>query len=284
MKQLIINADDFGLHEAVNQGIIAGYRQGCITSTSLMPGGQAFDQAVSLAKQNPGLRVGVHLTLVADKPVIDPGEIPSLVDRKGKFIEQYPQFILSYVSGKICDAEIRRELFAQVQKAVATGIPITHLDSHQHLHVLPGILSIVIDIAKQFNIRAIRIPDEPYFFLGGYPFTAFRIAGRCGLTFLARMARRKIIRQGFAVPDHFYGMLAGGNMREKYLHNIITQLPDGNSEIMMHPGDNNNILKRVYTWGYSWQEELAAVKSMDTKKRLEEKRVNLISFKELTYG
>ncbi|MEN6564692.1 MAG: ChbG/HpnK family deacetylase [Veillonellales bacterium] len=284
MKQLIINADDFGLHEAVNRGIIAGYTQGCITSTSLIPGGQAFEQAVSLAKQNPGLGVGVHLTLVADRPVTDPGQIPSLVDSEGRFIEKYPQFILCYLLGKVCDAEIRLELFAQVRKAAAAGIPITHLDSHQHLHVLPGILRIVIDLAKEFNIRAIRIPDESYFFLGGYPFTAFRLIGRSGLTFLARMARKKIIRQGIAAPDHFYGMLAGGNMREEYLQNIIAQLPNETSEIMMHPGYDNNILRQAYSWNYRWQEELAAVKSLQTKQRLEEKRVNLISFKELAHG
>jgi hopanoid biosynthesis associated protein HpnK len=284
LRQLIINADDFGLHKTINTGIIEGFQSGCITSTSIMPGGKAFEHAVSLACDNPGLGIGVHLTLVTECPISDLSQVKTLVDSNGYFPAQYPQFLWRYLLGQVCMKEIRLELEAQVQKVAATGIRITHLDSHQHMHIVPGILPIVVDIAKQFDIKAIRIPDEPYLFRGEFPFSLFRTIARSGLTFLARMARYHVKKQGLAVADYFFGMLAGGNMREQFLQNIITSLPDGISEVMMHPASNDKTLKDLYTWDYHWEAELAAVTSVSIRRCIEEKKVALISFRELGHG
>lgn len=281
MKKLIINADDFGIHESVNNAVIQGYRQGCLTSTSLMPSGRAFNEAILFAAKNPGLGVGIHLTLVAEAPVSNPDHIPSLVDNTGYFAPQYPQFLVRYIMGKISRDEIRRELFAQVQKVVSTGLKISHIDSHQHLHIFPGILDIVIEIAKAYNIKAIRIPDEPYFFWGGYPFSPFRAIARAGLTFLARIARYKSIKNGIAAPHHFFGMLAGGNMKEEYLANILDQLPDGVSEIMVHPGSDATALQETYQWHYHWEQELFALTSDRIGNLLKTRDIHLVSFGEL---
>lgn len=283
MKKLIINADDFGLHECINLGIIEGHVRGCITSTSIMPGGAAFEHAITLLKSHPRLGVGVHLTLVGEKPVADPSQVSSLIDDNGKFPHQYPQFLLRYISGKVSSEDIRRELTAQVAKVFDAGIKVTHIDSHQHLHIMPGIMPIVLDIAKEFSIKAIRIPDEPYLFLGGYPFKFFRIAARCGLTFLSRLARLKT-NSLLASPQYFFGMLAGGNMREEYLTNIINTLPDGVSEIMMHPGLYSDSLSEEYNWGYHWQDELSAVMSRRVLKLVEKNKISLVSFGELANG
>lgn len=283
MKKLIINADDFGSHELINLGIIEGYVTGCITSTSIMSGGKAFEHAAALLENHPQLGVGVHLTLVSENPVADPSKIASLIDGDGRFPRQYPQFLVRYLSGQIRKEDIHRELTAQVAKAFEAGIRITHLDSHQHLHVLPGIMPIVLDIAREFNIRAIRIPDESYGFLGGYPFKLFRVIARGGLTFLARFARMRT--QGLiASPQHFFGMLAGGNMREEYLANIIHSLPAGVSEIMMHPGLHSNVLNETYNWGYHWQDELSAVTSESVLHLIKKNNISLVSFGELAHG
>lgn len=284
MKKLIINADDFGLHRTVNEAVIVGYKNGCLTSTSIIPSGKAFDEAVQLAVKNPGLGIGVHLTLVAEAPVCDPDSIPSLVSKDGLFHRHYPQFFVKYFLGKINLDEVRRELMAQVDKVIKTGLPITHIDSHQHLHIIPGILDIVIDIAKTYRIRAVRIPDEPYFFIGGYPFSFFRIVARAGLTFLARLARVKVKKNGLAVPGHFFGMLAGGNLQEKYLYNIINQMPEGVSEIMMHPAVDSKVLQNIYKWHYNWENELKALTSNNIAKLIESKKIRLVSFGELTNG
>ncbi|MCE5287410.1 MAG: ChbG/HpnK family deacetylase [Pelosinus sp.] len=284
MRGLIINADDFGLHRVVNAGIIEGYQRGCITSTSLMPGGRAFDEAVALSRANPGLGVGVHLTLVSEKPVSNIAMIPSLVNKNGYMEENYIKFLLKFIKGEICLKEVETELTAQVEKAVATGLPLTHLDSHQHLHVVPGIIDIVIRLAKRFEIKAIRIPDEPYFFFGGYKFQPVRAIARCGLTFLARLARQKAAREGLITPKHFFGMLAGGNMQERFLYNIIRAVPEGICEIMMHPSLETQTVNSLYNWDLHGQDELAAATSAVIRKEITERRIELLSFGELVYG
>lgn len=284
MIQLIVNADDFGLHPAVNQAIIAGHTAGCIASTSLMPGAPAFEDARRLIAGHPRLGVGVHLTLVGEKPVTDPLELPSLTNAEGRFPAQYPQFLRRFLRGGISLTEVRIELTAQVKKAVGSGIAITHLDSHQHLHVLPGIIDIVLDIAAEYGITALRIPAEPLLFTGGYSWTIGRLLGRSGLTSLAKMAARKAKRRGLVVPDHFFGMLAGGNMQEEYLLNIIDRLPSGVSEIMVHPGNDDVALSAASGWALHWQEELAAVTSPKVLARLVERQVSLVSYRELKHG
>lgn len=284
MKYLIINADDFGLHETVNLGIIRGFTSGFITSTTIMANGKAFEHAVTLANAHPQLGIGVHLTLVGEKPVCQPDIVTSLVDKQGCLAPQYPEFLLGYMRGRIHLSDIRRELTAQVQKVADSGIHITHLDSHQHMHIVPGIINITIDIAKEFGIKSVRIPAEPYFFLGGYPGTPMRVIARCGLTCLAQLARKKFRKGELAMPQNFFGMLAGGNMREEFLLNIIDTLPDGISEIMMHPGTNNEELNNSYSWNYHGQEELAAVTSDNLRRRLTDKKITLLSFKDLAYG
>lgn len=281
VKKLIINADDFGLHETINSGIIQGHTAGFVTSTTIMANGNAFQHAVEFATANKELAIGVHLTLVGAKPVCEPEQVKSLVDTEGDLASQYPQFLLRYIKGQIALADIDQELRAQVQKVADTGIQITHLDSHQHMHIVPGIIEITMDIAKEFGIKAVRIPAEPYFFQGGYPSSLVRFIARGGLTFLSQLAAGKIRKNKLAMPEHFFGMLAGGNMREEYLLNIVESLPDGVSEIMMHPGSNNQIVNTIYNWNLHGQEELAAVTSNNLRNLLAAKKIKLISFRDL---
>lgn len=283
-RQLIVNADDFGLHPLVNAGILEGHQHGCISSTSLMASGGAFLEAVSLAKQTPTLGVGIHLTLVgAERTVCLPESVPTLVNEQGELAKSYGQFLPRYVSGHIRLTEIRRELTAQIEKVLKTGLTITHLDSHQHMHVVPGIDDIVIELAKNYHISAVRIPAEPYFFVGGFPGTLPRFIGRGGLTFLAKKARRKFERAGLRTTDQFYGMLAGGTMFPEYFSKIISKLPVGSSEIMVHPGKESQVLSAHYPWCYHWQDELTAVMQPAVKEEMLRQSIELISFKELSY-
>lgn len=282
MKRLIINADDFGLHPAVNEGIIRGHLTGCLTSTSLMAVGEAFVDAVALLGRAPDLGVGIHLTLnMGEKPVSDPVLISTIVNQEGWFLARYPEFIQRLVRGQVQLSEVRRELAAQIGKITAQGIKISHIDSHQHLHVLPGVIDVVIELAKEFGIRAIRIPGERYFFTGGYPVKLSRITGRGGLTFLAGLARRKVRQNKISAPDYFFGLLAGGNLEEKYLLNIIHTLPDGVSEVMLHPAADARQMSSRYDWQYNWEGELAAVTADVVKAAVTGENINLISFNDL---
>ncbi|VBB09410.1 glycoside hydrolase/deacetylase beta/alpha-barrel [Lucifera butyrica] len=281
MKKLIVNADDFGRHVSINKAILQGHASGCITSASLMPGGAAFADAVEKAAGCPSLGVGVHLTLIGEKPVLCPSQIPSLVDGEGRLVSQYPQFLARFLRGCINLSEVRAELTAQMDKVAALGIAITHVDSHQHLHVLPGITDIVLDIAAACNVKALRIPAVPLYFTGGYPYRFSQLLGRSGLTVLAKLANCKAKSRGFKMPDHFFGIVAGGGVREECLLDIVRNLPDGVSEIMVHPGDNDYVLSADTGWSHSFQAELAAVSSPQVSRLLKEQKIVLASFRDL---
>lgn len=277
MKKLIVNADDFGLHESINDGIVEANVAGCVTSASLMAGGAAFEHAVQLAKRHARLGVGAHLTLVGAHPVAR-GDVHTLLTETGTFFPSYGQFIKQYLLGRIAKAHIEYELRCQMQKIVKAGVSITHIDSHQHLHVLPGMPDIIARLAREFNIRKIRIPAEPIRFWGRSPASASRHLARGCLTACAVAARRVYNRQGFASPQYFFGMLNGGDMSQAALLHIINSLPHGIAEIMVHPGANTQELRQAFPWGYHWQAELAALKSSTVLEKLQKEDIALVNF------
>ena len=279
MKKLIVNADDFGLHEEINKGIIQGHREGFITSTSLMTSAPAFEDAVALAQGENHLGIGVHLTLVGGvRPVLPVAEVRTLVDAQGLFLPSYVEFAKRYYTGGVSSLELEKELRAQIERALATGLCITHLDSHQHTHVLPGLNRLVLQLGNEYNIKRMRIPYEKIFFNGGFKAGVGRIIGRDGLSFCAALAGVQAARQGYSYPDYFFGMLAGGNLNPRLVGNIIKALPEGVSEIMTHPGQNAAVLGRLFTWHYHWEEELAAYLDPANKELLQAKRIELINF------
>ncbi len=285
MKYLIINADDFGLHEYINAGIARGFKEGCITSTSLMCSAPAFDNAVELAKENHELGIGIHLTLVGGvKPLLPPEKITSLLDENGVFSSDYLQFIKKFAFGKVDRNEIKAELSAQIERGLSTGLTITHFDSHQHLHVLPGLIDIVIELCKKYGIDKVRVPSENITWMGGYSAGVGRIIGRLGLSICSELARRKLKNAGIIFPDHFFGMLAGGNLNDTLVETIIDNLPDGYNEIMTHPGLHGDELANLYRWGYHWEDELSAFVTKQNIEKIKSKGISLINFGGLNYA
>ena len=279
MKQLIVNADDFGLHPLINAGIIKGHQEGFITSTSLMPSAPCWQEAVRLAKENPRLGIGVHLTLVGGVPSVLPKEqVSSLLDDDGLFLPDYVAFAKRYYSGAVKKAELEAELRAQLERALSCGVNITHIDSHQHTHVLPGINSLVLKLSNEYNIIRVRIPKEGYLFTGGFQTGIGRLIGRSGLSFCADMAALRADSLGLRHPQHFYGMLAGGHLNAQLIANILRQLPEGVSEIMTHPGMDSAALGKAFSWKYHWREELDAYLDAGNKALLKELGIEPVSF------
>ena len=281
MKRLIVNADDFGLHPAVNRAIIKGYEEGSIRSTSLIASGRAAEEAAALARSRPGLGVGVHLTLVAERPVLPPAKIPSLIGSEGMLLPDHVAFIKRYISGGISMTELRAECEAQIERTRALGVEPTHLDSHQHLHVLPGVAALVATIAVEHGFKKVRFPGEAFRFTGSCGASFGRYIAKCGLTACARFARPIFHRAGLSSPDAFFGMLTGGRLLTRNLMTILRSLPEGVSEIMIHPGDDNAALGALYAWGYHWEEELASATSEEAMQYIGERSIRLISYKEL---
>ena len=156
--RLIVHADDFGMSEAVNLGILEAHERGIVTSTSIMATAPAFEHAVAVAKSRPSLDVGVHLTLTEQRPLIGAEAGASLVGPDGRFAPHLVQFAVRYLRGKVSLAEVRAELDAQIRRVRDAGIAVSHLDGHQHVHVLPGIAAIVADLAAAHGITAVRYP------------------------------------------------------------------------------------------------------------------------------
>lgn len=279
MKQLIVNADDFGLHPLINAGIIKGHQEGFITSTSLMPSAPCWQEAVRLAKENPRLGIGVHLTLVGGVPSVLPKEkVSSLLDDDGLFLPDYVAFAKRYYSGAVKRSELEAELRAQLERALSCGVNITHIDSHQHTHVLPGINSLVLKLSNEYNIIRVRIPKEGYLFTGGFQTGVGRLIGRSGLSFCADLAALRADSLGLRHPQHFYGMLAGGHLNAQLIANILRQLPEGVSEIMTHPGLDSAALGKAFSWQYHWREELDAYLDAGNKALLKELAIEPVSF------
>ena len=210
MKQLIVNADDFGRHPLVNQAVAQAVDQGGLLSASIMAGKEYFAEAAAIAKERPQLGIGVHLTLVDGKPVLPPQQIPSLVTADGLFFPDHGVFVKRFVQGKISREDIGRELAAQMDRVFAAGLLPTHIDSHQHMHMLPGIFPLALKLAAERGIKRVRISRGIY----GNPFTPWPglgdLAGKFGLEVLACRNKRLAQKRGFACPDNFVGQVAGG--------------------------------------------------------------------------
>ena len=280
LRYIIINADDFGRHAEINRAVEEGLVHGCLRSATVMPGGAAFAGAIDIARRHEELGLGVHFTLVDGHPILPPEEIPSLVGSEGDFLPDHTALLKRYLKGSINLEEVRRELAAQLQKVEATGIPISHVDSHQHMHTLPGIIDIVLDLAARAGIRAVRTPRTPLFAgaFGGLG----QLVGRLGLSTLARLAACKAHRRGLLTPDHFAGIVAGEAVSEGELLHLIAHLPQGTTEVMMHPGTKNDVLQEDSGWQHDFEAELAAILSPRVGEALRKAEVEPVNFRHLS--
>ena len=156
-KKIIFNADDFGLTKGVNLGIIETFKNGPVRSTTIMAGADKYHHAVRLAKENPNLKVGVHLTLTGLNPV--GGGYQTLTDEKGR-LHSLVIFGQRFKGGTICLEEVEREFEAQIKKVLDSGILPSHIDSHHHVHRLPGVADITMKLAKKYDIDKIRMGDK----------------------------------------------------------------------------------------------------------------------------
>ena len=280
-KQLIINADDFGIHPAVNEAVHKAATEGILTSTSLMAGGDAFDEAVEMARSMPSLGIGIHLTLVGGiKPVLPPSEVPSLTWDNGVFCHDYGKLIVRDLEGKISLSEVYAEWDAQIQKIMNTGLPVTHMDGHQHMHMWPHFYPIARDLAKKYNISCMRVPDEDVLF-GMKDGHIIRCAAKNGLSLLSRMHRPDLKKNHIRTNDHFFGMLYGGHLSPERFAKFILQTKPGITEIMCHPSADTRAMEDTFHWGYHGEDELAGLLADINRELIEKKQISLISYRDV---
>lgn len=276
--RLIVHADDFGLSQKVNEGIVKAHLDGIVTSTSLIPSGEAFEHAIQLARTNPTLDIGVHLTLTGEAALMGRGDIPTLLAEDGRFHAHAVDFVKQYLGRRIHLDEVERELDAQIRKVLDNGIRVSHLDGHQHIHILPAIRDRVGALARKYAIPAIRYPRER---VSSYMLREGAGKGRLlqliGLNAFCTIARTS----GATAPDRFFGFFFGGNLTQENLLKILDNLPaTGTCELMCHPGMHDSHSGYSH-WNYRWQVELDALMSREVKDYLRAMGVKLIAYKDL---
>lgn len=234
-RRLSVNADDFGFTSDVNRGIVEAHVDGILTSTTIMANGAAFDDAVSLARQTASLDIGVHFVLVGGVSVAHPSRpLPATVS----------QLIQSLVLRRI---DVYEELSAQMDKVLSSGLPVTHVDTHKHTHLLPPVLDAVCRIAETHRIRWVRRPfDFPITAGPASVPTTKRIVGRA-MSSVRRMFHTKMERRGCASTDHFAGFHLTGRFSHEDVVHLVENLPEGWTEFMVHPGFCTDELRSART-------------------------------------
>ena len=253
------------------------FQSGIVTSTSLLVTGSAFEDAVALARQNPELDVGLHLALVEERAVLGPDVLPTLVDETGRFPRTSAEFIRRAILGGINWLEVEREIAAQIALFQETGLRLSHLDSHQHLHMFPPVFQIVRRLARWVENVWIRNPVGPWRKSPDTPMG--RWVRRLGLNLTCLSARR--LRDGSQpqMPDGMYGFEVSGRLTRSALEQILRKIPDGLYELICHPGEDDAETRTRYShWGYRWAEELEALTARETRLVLQEQGIVLTSF------
>ncbi len=281
MKQLIINADDFGLSSGANRAIIKSWQEGILTSASLMTGGLAFDEAVSMARENPGLQVGLHLTLVQGRAIIPQSGFPSLVDAGGHFSDDPVHAGMRYFFVTSLRRQLVAEIEAQIIKFRETGLPLSHIDGHLNIHMHPTVFDILSGLMVKYGISTFRLSRER---LGVELILApRRRIGKAADAFIfSRLARRckpVLDRLGIGHAIEVKGLLNSGKMTEGYLLKAIETVQDGVTEIYFHPGCHPD--EELLKWmpEYSHEEELAALLSSRVKEKLRAAGISLRNYR-----
>jgi len=235
--QIILNADDFGRSTNVNAAVMLAHRQGVLTSASLMVTGNAVEEAVALARQTPTLAVGLHLIVAAGRAALSPADIPHLVDSSGFFPDDPVQTGLRYAFSRTARQELAREMEAQFERFAATGLPLSHVDCHLHMHIHPVLFDLLLPLAGRYGARGLRLPrDELWPALRhDRSRVGTKIAWAFAFGLLGRRCLHRLRGHRLIVTDRVYGLMQTGRMGEKYVLRLLRNLHVPTAEIYFHP-------------------------------------------------
>jgi hopanoid biosynthesis associated protein HpnK len=236
-RRLIVNADDFGRSPSVNQAVIRAHQEGILTTASLMVNEPAAAEAVALARQNPGLGVGLHLSLACGRSALPPSAIPDLVNQQSQFTDNPVAAGFRYFFFPRCRAQLREEIAAQFDRFRATGLPLDHVNGHLHLHLHPAVFKILMDNAGPWGIRAMRFTRDPFFLnarlaSGRWP---YRISHAVIYRILSGRSRSALARQNIRHTSLVFGLLQNSLVDGDYVARLLPKLPAGDSELYSHP-------------------------------------------------
>jgi hopanoid biosynthesis associated protein HpnK len=255
MKRLVVTADDFGRAVEVNEAIEEAFARGVVTATSLMVAEPMASDAVERAKRLQGLRVGLHLVLVDGRPVLAPERVPDLVDSQGLFRQSLLRASIAFLLSPAVRRQLAMEIEAQFDAFARTGLVLDHVNAHRHVHLHPVVAQLLLRIGARHGAKAMRVPVEPAPVLAAVE--AGSRARAPGVDIWAQLLRRRFAAAGMTTPDQVFGLAWSGAMTSPRLAGLITHLPEGLSEIYLHPAKTARFAGAAP--GYRYEEELAAV-------------------------
>lgn len=261
MRTILITADDFGWTDGQNLAVARGAAAGTLHRASLLANGPAFSEAAAIGQAHPGLGVGVHLTLCEGRPLLPSRRLGPLCDAAGSFHDRLGPLLQLYMTGRLDVAAVRAEWQAQVERVLDAGVRPTHLDGHKHVHLLPPLFELTMELAHRYGVSYLRVPattpDRPS--VGRAP--AWTVLRGLGLRARRRLRR---VGGGLTAPDAFIGFADSGAMTPSRLVAAIRSAPPGVTEIMLHPAVDTPAMATLrdrYGWArrYRFGDELAAL-------------------------
>ena len=274
--RLIVTADDFGTALEVNDAVEAAHRDGILTAASLMVSGSAAEDAVQRARRMPSLRLGLHVVLVEGRPTLPPAAVSHLVDADGMFRTDMATLGILITCSRRARRELANEISAQFEAFHATGLPLDHCNAHKHFHLHPVIGNLLTEIGARFGLRAMRVPLEPAHLLRAVEPESPRMPALL-LSPWMLLLRRRVRAAGLLAPDRVFGLQWSGRMTGERLSGLIRHLPDGLSEIYVHPATGPYV---GAVPGYRYREELEALLSPEAIAACRESGVQLGGFQD----
>jgi len=277
LTRVILNADDFGLAPAHTRRVAALRAKGLLTDVSLLANGTSFSEASRSLTAAGLFETGVHLCITGgERPVSAPRDVPSLLSGVS-FRAHWPGVLLALTAGRIRRAEVEREWEAQIARAEGAGLRVTHLDSHQNLHLHPFLFPVAVALALQFRVSFVRAPraDDPPGCPDAPPLSRLRARF---LALLGSRGRRLLDEAGLPEPPRVLGLAEAGHMTAARFANAVANLPEGDYEVALHSGDEDDVTRARYLWGYDWRGEAEALESGAVAAALAARGIAAVSF------
>ena len=275
---LVVNADDLGLHADINRGIERANREGVVTSASFSVVGEAFDDGVETCARCPELDIGLHLTLIEECPLSPPESLGRLVGPDGRFLDDHSALVGRVLTGQISRQAVRREFEAQFAKLLDAGIQPSHVDAHQHVHLLPAIWPAVVGLAVEHGIPWVRVPRFHPVAVGAP--SPKVVLMRSGLNALQRVRRASL--SPLRSPDATPALGHSGHLTtDRILRGLGADRSGGVVELVAHPGVTSPSLSERYRWGYDWSGETDALVDPGLRTSLEREGYSLRTFADL---
>jgi predicted glycoside hydrolase/deacetylase ChbG (UPF0249 family) len=263
-----------GLTPGVCRAVLRAATEGVVTSTSVLAVGTAFEEAAARLRDCGGLAVGAHLALVGeDRPLLSAAEVPTLVDRDGRFPLSYRTVVARGLARRIDPEDVRREFRAQLERVTGIGVGVTHLDTHQHTHLWPAVAGVVVDLARENGISSVRLPTSRR-----------RGPVGSGVRLLAGRLRSRISRAGLTTTEDYAGLDESGVLDAARFAGTLRELARTGAssvEVNTHPGEPGDPDVGRFAWGFRWADELAMLTAPATRALVDRLGYRLGSFADL---